>query len=176
MPSHPSNAATRTIPTVTIRSAAHHGRAVAIPAAIVARPKPSANTSSTAAPSARPIPIPSDAILRLTSSAASSSSRRTSELACSETLFTVEPSPAVSCSVSGVSMASPVDDLGEHDSGDEGGTDDQHRRRPLAALLALLLLRPGPRAELRARGRRRRLRAGRRIALGARPDEARLQL
>jgi len=70
-------------------------------------------------------------------------------------------------------MASPVDDLGEHDPGDEGGADDEKRCGALATLLALLL-RLGPRAELRPRGRRRRLR--RRVALGARLDEARLQL
>ena len=90
-----------------------------MPAAIVARPKPSANTSSTAAPTASPMPIASEEALRLSSSAASSSSSRTSELARSETLLTVAPRPGDSCSVSRVCMASPVDDLGEHDSGDE---------------------------------------------------------
>ena len=76
----------------------------------------------------------SEETLRLSSSAASSSSRRTSELARSETLFTVAPRPGVSCSVSWVCMASPVDDLGEHDPGDERGTDDDQRRWPLPPL------------------------------------------
>ena len=56
-------------------------------------------------------------------------------------------------------MAPPVDDLGEHDSGEERGANDQQRRGPLATALALLFLGLRPRAELRAAWRWRRVSA-----------------
>src|SRR5262245_31237247 len=159
----PRIAATSRITTVTISRAAHHGSAVAIPAAIVARPKPSANTRKTAAPSARPIPIPSCEAFRLSSSAASSISSRTRVLACSATPLAVAPRPGDSGSVSGVCTASPVDHLREDDPGDERRTDDHHRRRAAAPLLPglRLLLR----RRLRGRARRRRCPRLRRLRL-----------
>src|SRR3954465_1637879 len=129
------------------------------------------NTSMSAAPNANPIPIPSDVTLRLSSSAASSSSSRTIELVCSATCLTPAPTPCESASW--VGMASPIDELREHDPGDECRTDDDERVRA-ALLLQLLAL-----AELRARRRQRRLPGlliPRGFALRARLDQARLQL
>src|SRR3954451_10148262 len=128
-------------------------------------------TSMSAAPKAKPMPIPSDVTLRLSSSAASSSSSRTIELVCSATCLTAAPTPCESASW--VGMASPIDELREHDPGDERGADDDERVRA-ALLLRFLAL-----AELRARRRQRRLpglliRRG--FALRACFDQARLQL
>src|SRR3954470_18604050 len=128
-------------------------------------------TSMSAAPNANPIPIPSDVTLRLSSSAASSSSSRTIELVCSATCLTAAPTPCESASW--VGMASPIDELREHDPGDECGTDDDERVRA-ALLLRFLAL-----AELWARRRQRhlpRLLIRRGFALRARLDQARLQL
>src|SRR5262245_8743324 len=119
-----------------------------------------------------PAPMPRFVALRFSSSCASSSSRRTSELACSATSFAVAPRPGCA-SVSRVCMASPVDELGDHDPGGERDAEDEERARPLRALglRPLPQLRPG-RSDVTLGGLlvlgRRALRAGR--------DQARLQL
>src|SRR6478609_6284899 len=153
------------IPVVT-SSAAQTGIAVASPAAIVAKKKPSMKTARTAAPSNSPMPSPSDETLRLSSSAASSSSSRTIALARSATSLTAAPRPCGLCRplVPWVGIAPPVDPLGQEDAGGQRGSGDQPGTRA-AATRHLLPLRP--RAQLRAR---------RRLALGARLDQARLQL
>src|SRR5262245_44174722 len=133
------------------------------------------NRSTTAAPTARPMPTPSETTFFFSSSAASSSSSLTMVLVRSATSFTA--APRLCESVSGVGMASPVDPLREHDSCNERRADDQERARPAAALL--LLFRLLALAELRAcRCDRRlaRLLVGRRFAPCARLDQARLQL
>src|SRR5439155_14858715 len=170
-------------PAVTSRSASQADVAVAIPAATAPIPKPSANSRKSRAPRPKTMPFASDVILRLTSSAASSSSRRTSALACSATCLAAGPRPAWrSRSVSWVRMASPVDHLRGEDADGEGCADDEQRRGPAAARLGpLLSLRPAP-AELRGRRRRRRRRGRRRrgvlrrLPLRACGDRARLQL
>src|SRR3954464_12787480 len=106
-------------------------------------------TSMSAAPKAKPIPIPSDVILGLSSSAASSISSRTIELVCSATCLTAAPTPCESASW--VGMSPPIDELREHDPGDDRGTAADERVRA-ALLLRLLAL-----AELWARRRQRRL-------------------
>ena len=115
---------------------------------------------------------------RLSSSAASSSSSRTSELARSETLLTVAPRPGLSCSVSGVCMAPPVDDLGEHDPGDERRADDRAAGRgpcrPCASSSSAASAASGPPGPARRFGARLLVR--RRVALRASLDQARLQL
>jgi len=72
-------------------------------------------------------------------------------------------------------MASPVDDLCEHDPGDERCADDDQRWRTAAGALALRA-----RADLRPgtcrRGRRLGLLVRRRLAASAGSDQARLQL
>ena len=133
--------------------------------------------SSTAAASARPIPIPSDAILRLTSSAASSSSRRTSELACSATLFTVDAEAAavraqsLGCAwpLQSTTLASTIPTTRAAPTMSNGAG-------PLPALLALLLLRPGREPSCGPDGARRRLRFVGASPLARAPDQARLQL
>src|SRR5436190_3160286 len=131
------------------------------------------NTSIPAAATAKPMPRPSEKTLRLSSSAASSSSRRTIELVRSATCLTAAPTPCES--VSWVGMASPVDPFRQHDPCDERDADDEERVRPAAGLL----LRLPALAKLRARRgqwRLPRLLVRRRLALGARLDQARLQL
>src|ERR1051325_4320058 len=120
------------------------------------------------------MPIASFVTLRFSSSAASSSSRRTRALACSATLFVAGPRRCSRpCSVSWVCMPSPVNHLGEDDSGCKRRADDEERRRAaaLSALLLLLRLLRAARRRRRRRGRRRRS-----LALGAGRDQARLQL
>src|SRR4029079_4081389 len=131
--------------------------------------KAAMKTSVPAAAMAKPMPIPSAMTFRLSSSAASSSSSRAIELVCSATCLTAAPTPWPS--VVGVGMASPVDPLREHDSGDDRDSHDEEGVRPTAAAL-LLPLRPFP--ELRARRRQRRLTrllVRRRLAPGARLDQ-----
>src|SRR3982751_6565450 len=94
------------------------------------------NTAITAAPIPRPIPRPREATLRFSSSAASSSSRRTIALVRSATCFTAVPT--FCASASWVGMAPPVDPLGQDDARDDGGADDEERIR--AAVLRLLAL------------------------------------
>src|SRR4051794_603345 len=129
-------------------------------------------TSITAAPSAKPIPSPSETTLRFSSSAASSSSRRTIELVRSATCFTAAPSPCES--VSRVGMSPPVDPLREHDARGERHADDEPRAWAAPALLRLRAL-----PELRA-GRCKRRLAGLlvrgRLAFRPRLDQARLHL
>src|SRR5205823_4450643 len=174
--STPRRPASKTSPPVTISSASQVEVAFAIPAAPAPIPKPRAKSRSTAATSPKAIPRANEAILRLSSRLASSSSRRTSALACSATFLAAGPSPcSVACSVSWVCMASPVDHLGGEDAHGERGSDDEQRRRATARLLASLLAR-------RLRGRRGRdLRRGlpvRPRGVSACPgrDQARLQL
>src|SRR6185437_12136766 len=132
----------------------------------------------TAAPSNSPMPSPSDETLRLSSSAASSSSSRTIALARSATSLTAAPRPCGLCRplVPWVGIAPPVDPLGQEDAGGQCGSGDQPGIRPAAARLLLPLRR---RAQLRARrshGHLPGLLTRRRLALGARLDQARLQL
>src|ERR1043165_7853940 len=89
-------------------------------------------TRITAAPSAKPMPSPSETTLRFSSSAASSSSSRTIVLVCSATCLTAGPTPCAS--VAGGAMPSPVDPLGEHDPRDQRDADDEERVRAAAAL------------------------------------------
>src|SRR5438034_4950558 len=130
------------------------------------------NTSITAAPNAKPIPMPSDVTLRFSSSWASSSSSRTIALVCAATCLTATPRPCESASW--VGMASPVDEPREGDSSHQRSADDQERDRAAALLPALLTL-----TELRTgRGQRSlsRLLVRRRLSFRARLDQARLQL
>ena len=76
-----------------ISSASQVDIVVASPAAIVAKTKPSTKRSMSAAPSGSAMPIPSEATLRLSSMAASSSSSRTIELVRSATSLTAAPRP-----------------------------------------------------------------------------------
>src|SRR5919204_2807364 len=128
------------------------------------------NSSITAAPIAKPIPRPSATTLRFSSSAAGSSSSRTTELACSATSLTAAPTPP---SVARVRMAPSVDPLRQHDAGRERDADDEPRIRTAPRL------RLGPLAQLRA-GRRQcgpaRLLVRGRLASGASLDQARLHL
>src|SRR5690242_827314 len=128
-------------------------------------------SANTAAPLPRPMPRRSDATLRFSPSAASSSSSRTIALVRSATCFTAVPTPWGSASWMG--MAPPVDPLGEDDAGDDGSADDQKRIRT-TVLLGLL-----PLPELRTCRRQRRL--ARLLVRGclpscARLDQARLEL
>src|SRR6266540_2729900 len=75
----------------------------------------------------------SAAAFRFTSSAASSSSSLTSELACSATSLAEAPRPC--CSVASVGTAPPVDDLRDQDPGGDREPDDQERARPAPARL-----------------------------------------
>src|SRR5436305_5561225 len=122
-----------------------------------------------AAPTARPIPTPRFVTFFLSSSWASSSSSRNSELACSATSLAVAPRPFVS--VSRVGMSPPVDHFGEQDPGGERNADDEEGVR------ATVLLRLPPPAELRA-GRGDRAVIGllilRRPSLRTGDDQARL--
>src|SRR5436190_14259415 len=93
-----------------------------------------------------PTPTPRFVTFFLSSRVASSSSSLNSALARSATSLAVAPRPF--CSVAGVCMAPPVDDLGQQDSGGECRADDHERARP-----ALHPGRLGPAAELGA-GRR----------------------
>src|SRR4029453_153156 len=129
------------------------------------------NKSTTAAAIANPMPRPSATTLRFSSSAASSSSRRMIALVRSATSLTAAPTPCAS--VSRVGMSPPVDPLGQGDSRDDGDANDEPRIR--AAAVPVLR----PLAELRARTCERgssRLLVRRRLALGARLDQARLHL
>ena len=114
--------------------------------------------SSTTAPSASPIPIAIDGALRLSSSAASSSSSRTSELARSETLLTVRPgrgfrAQSLGCAwpLQSMTLASTIPATSAAPTTSSGAG-------PLPPL-RFFLLRLGPRAELRA-ARRWRSAAG----------------
>src|SRR5438046_267399 len=115
--------------------------------------------------------------LRLSSRVASSSSSRTSALACSATLFVAVPRPSSRPkSVSWVCMAPPVEHLGKQDPRHERGTDDDDRRRAAALLLSSFLGLVGTaRGRRRGRWRLRRLPRGA-LTAGARRDQARLQL
>src|SRR4051794_22463623 len=116
------------------------------------------------------MPTPSAATLRFSSSVASSTSSRARALACSVTCLTAGPRPE---SVSRVGMASPVDDLRDHDAERErrGDHDEGVRAALLRALRLLRQLRAGGRMPLRAG-----LLVLRRVAARAGHHEARLQL
>src|SRR3954453_23048597 len=131
-----------------------------------------------AAPTAIPIPVPSAATFRFSSRLASSSSSFAIALAWSATSFAAAPTPPfwLATSVSGGCMAPPVDHLREDDPRREADADHEPRRRARAGAALLGL---GPRAELRYRRRNLRLAGslvGRRLALRALDDQARLQL
>src|SRR5690348_8526782 len=119
------------------------------------------------------MPTPSATTLRLSSSDASSSSRRTSALACSATVFAASPTPGAA-SVSWVGMASPVDPFCEDDPGGEADADDEPRGRTAARLAWL----PGPALAELWPGRRddacSRILVRRSLSLRACLDQARL--
>src|SRR3954451_10009800 len=124
------------------------------------------------------MPTPTAAAFRLSSAAASASSRRTIELTRSLTSFVACPRPRPSPARMG--MAPPVDDLGRDDAERERDADDDERTR--AAGAALLLRRVHERRmlpDLRA-GRCDRPLAGplvrRCLAFESLLDQGRLQL
>src|SRR5689334_14302037 len=121
------------------------------------------------APTARPIPRPRFVTFFFSSSWASSSSSRKSELACSATWRAVAPRPEF-FSVAWVCIVSPVDEPCEDDAGCEGDADDQERVRPAAPAGLLRFASGGIDGSV---GRRLVLR---RPALRARLDQARLEL
>src|SRR6476659_4563779 len=114
------------------------------------------------------MPTPRFVTFFLSSSWASSSSSRKSELVCSATWRATAPRPEF-CSVSCVCIVSPVDRLGDGDPDDEGDADDEERARPAVAGLLLAL---AGRVDASMDG----LLVGRRNALRARSDQARLEL
>src|SRR6266568_6916889 len=141
-------------------------------AAIPASANPRAKRAKSAAPAPSPIPTPSALTLRWTSAAASCTSRRASELACSATCLTAAPSPPFGCpSVSRMGMSSPVDELGHEDARDQGGAGDDERVRPTTLLLVLRRRRRGRRHGLGPDAAVRRM-----LSTDPRLDQARLQL
>src|ERR1700755_519736 len=134
-PTSASTAATIPRKTVTIRSASHQSRNVASPAATVAKRKPSAYTPNSAAPTTRPIPIPSAVTFFFSSSAASSTSSFAIEDAWSATCFATSPTPLLEA---WVGMTSPVDRLREDVPDGERCADHEERIRPAALFLLLL--------------------------------------
>src|SRR5262249_40372495 len=87
----PAMPATRKSAPVTISREAHHGIVSASAAAMVASANASPKNASTSAPALSPTPTPSDAAFCLSSSCASSISRRVSALACSATSCAAAP-------------------------------------------------------------------------------------
>src|SRR5206468_856853 len=124
-PTTPSTPASSSRPPVTTSRASQVDRTVAIAAAAAASANASANKPKSAAPTSRPIPSPSATTFFLSSAAASSSSSLTIERARSATSFAAPPRPGRSPARMG--MASPVDQLGEHDAAEQRGADHDER-------------------------------------------------
>src|SRR5689334_18801895 len=115
------------------------------------------------------MPRPRFVTFFLSSSCASSSSRRKSELVCSATCLATAPRPEFR-SVAWFCIVSPVDQLGDDDAGREGDADNQERARSAASASALLRRRGA-----RAHGAVARALVLRRAPLRARLDQARLE-
>src|SRR4051794_29204290 len=136
-----STAATIASAPPTIRSAAHIGSAVAIPAAADANMKPSPKSARTAPPTASAIPTENVASFCLSSRAARRASRRARLDARSATCFAASPRPTWALVpppvplVAWVRIAPPVDDPGGEDADRERGRRGQEGVRPAAPLL-----------------------------------------
>src|SRR5688500_6147521 len=126
------------------------------------------------------MPTPSAAIFFLTSSDASSTSRRAMLLAFSATSFAAVPrpmsAPLVSASVSGVGMAPPIDDLRDHDPRGECSSDHEEGLADASASLLLLWTGTQLRPHRSRRGAATGGLVGRRLPPGARHDQAGLHL
>src|SRR5207302_8953336 len=116
-------------------SASQVDRNVSSAAAIVAKPKPSPRNAKIAAPTARPMPTVSAVTFFFTSRAANSISRRASAEACSATDFAAPPTPPFACcSVTGVCMAPPVENLRQDVAADERRAENNPRLPSLRPL------------------------------------------
>src|SRR6266480_5417825 len=115
------------------------------------------------------MPTPRFVTFFFSSSWASSSSSRKSELVCSATWRATAPKPEF-FSVSCVCIVAPVDHLRDGDPHCEGDADDEKRARATALAGALSTL--GGRLDASVAG----LLVGRRRSLRTRPDQARLEL